>query len=432
MWLFIKQSIKKYYLLAIIFLIPWQARWLPGNFIHTDIYNEYTLPSIFIIDFLMLIGVLWYWKDFKKFNLHILFLVLVWLTVNAIFATRPFFVIWRALFLVIVFGFVYALKKNVAPAKIKVTLILAGVIQAIVGLSQFFYQHIPASTLLGIAEQSADILGSSVIETYNGRWLRAYGAFPHPNILGGFLVLAVFLVIEKYQNTYQQFITWWQENNKEFFTEDDKKYLKISGIKNVVLLIFFLIIFSGLLISFSRSAWLALTIGFIVYAILEYRKKNNIIPLLKLFAAGFLMMSSFYILYPDLFSTRFTNETRLEKNSVEERISGYESYTNIIANNWLTGTGLGNYVFELVKQNHGQPAYTYQPIHNTFILIIAEIGILGVILLGYIVHRQTFIWTSLSISLLVAISVLGLFDHYLWSLHIGVIILIMWLTNIED
>jgi O-antigen ligase len=418
-------KLKETFLLAIVFLFPWQARWLSGNFIYTDIYNEYTLPSLFVIDVLLVFAVIAFfpWSNLRKINNKLLLLILSWLTVNTVFATQPFFVIWKAIFLFALLAFVYTLQKNIDSSKIKATLIFAGVLQAVIGLGQFFLQYIPASTIFGIAEQSADILGSSVVETFDGRWLRAYGTFPHPNIYGGFLALILLLVVDKYQIIYFEFKKWWLVNKKELFTNEDKKYLKITGIKIIFYLVSFLIIFAGLIVSFSRSAWLAFAVGFAVYLILQLKQKYNILPLLKLTFAGAVIGIFFITLYSPLFVTRFSNATRLEIASVEERISGYETYINIFKNNWLVGTGLGNYAFELSRQNPGQPAYIYQPIHNTFLLFLAEVGILGIVLLGYIFSRKKLAWNGLVTSLLVVLIVIGLFDHYLWSVHSGILLI---------
>ena len=46
-----------------------------------------------------------------------------------------------------------------------------------------------------MAYHASNILGDSVIETSMGRFLRAYGPFDHPNILGGIMVLGIILVL---------------------------------------------------------------------------------------------------------------------------------------------------------------------------------------------------------------------------------------------
>lgn len=423
---------KEYLLLLIVFLIPWQARWLPSNYVFTDIYNEYTLPSLFVIDVLLVLAVLLFfpWNNLKKPDYKILLLVLGWLTVNAAFAIQPFFVIWRALFLLVLVAFIYLVGNNVDASKIKAVLIATAVLQAVIGLAQFFIQYIPASTWLGIAEQTASTLGSSVIETANGRWLRAYGTFPHPNILGGFLTLSLLLVVDWYQNTYQEFKTW-LKNKKDTYSNEDKQYLKRTGLKISVLLISFSIIFSGLLVSFSRSAWLAFAGGLVIYTVLQLSKKQNVLPSVKLSLTGLLIASTFFLFYSELFTTRISNETRLENTSVEERVEGYKVYSGILRNNWLTGSGMGNYVFEMSHQSPGQPAYIYQPIHNTWLLLFAEIGILGLVLLIYLFRSRKNFWTDLSVSVLVAVVIIGLFDHYLWSIHAGVVLLyLFWVYSL--
>src|SRR3989338_8938718 len=76
---------------------------------------------------------------------------------------------------------------------LKIAFWAGGVGQGILAVGQFFSQtvtHIPG---FGMAPQTAARLGSFVIETGTERWLRAYGAFGSPNILGGYLAL-VFVI----------------------------------------------------------------------------------------------------------------------------------------------------------------------------------------------------------------------------------------------
>lgn len=416
------KKFKEYFLLLIIFIFPWQARWLPNNFIYTDIYNEYTLPSIFVIDVLMLLAVLWSWQSFKKTDLRIIFLVLGWLSINAYFAIQPFFVVWKACLLALIFWFIYVVKENVESKKIINVLIFSAVVQAILALIQFFVQYIPANTLLGVAPQSAFILGSSVIETIDGRWLRAYGTFPHPNILGGFLSIIVLLVIHKYVSLYKQFATaqW-----------SDKSWVVRTGFEVGLTLVAFMVSVAGLIVSFSRTAWLAVVCGLITYGITQCRNKLSIIAFAKLMVAGALVVGMFVALYPQLFATRLTANTRLETASIAERVEGYDAAIELWRNNWIGGVGMGNYSFALASLQPGLPAYHYQPVHNVFVLMVIEVGLIGLVLLLMYLwrQRQSVMINELTLPLLVAVGVLAMFDHYLWSLHVGMILLgIMWLT----
>jgi len=66
------------------------------------------------------------------------------------------------------------------------TFCVSATIQSLFGIWQTTQQEVLASTILGIAEKLPQHAGVSVVVAEGvGRWLRAYGAFPHPNIFGG-------------------------------------------------------------------------------------------------------------------------------------------------------------------------------------------------------------------------------------------------------
>jgi hypothetical protein len=64
------------------------------------------------------------------------------------------------------------------------------VFSACLGLWQFWTQHTVSSVWLGLSSHDVFVSGTAVVESGGERWLRAYGSFAHPNIFGGYLVLA--------------------------------------------------------------------------------------------------------------------------------------------------------------------------------------------------------------------------------------------------
>ncbi|MBU0581243.1 MAG: hypothetical protein KKA19_08705, partial [Candidatus Margulisbacteria bacterium] len=93
----------------------------------------------------------------------------------------------------ILFWLVFRIRFQLS--KVVFTFTLAGLTQSVLAIIQFFSQKIIANKWLGLAEHDPGTLGDLVIETSSGRWLRAYGSFPHPNILAGFLVICLLLVM---------------------------------------------------------------------------------------------------------------------------------------------------------------------------------------------------------------------------------------------
>jgi O-antigen ligase len=98
------------------------------------------------------------------------------------------------------------------------------------------------------------------------------------------------------------------------------------------------------------------------------------------------------------------------------------------------GVGAGNFVPWLMRQqlsgrSIGLPADQYQPVHNIYLLVFKELGLVGLLLflvwLGMaFVRRYThdhLVYAGLFSMLLL----IGLFDHFLWTIQAGS--LLFWL-----
>jgi hypothetical protein len=76
--------------------------------------------------------------------------------------------------------------------------------------------------------------------------------------------------------------------------------------------------------------------------------------------------------------------------------------------------------------NPNLQSWDYQPVHNIYLLILAELGIIGFILwlipVLFLTKKSSFICSLLFIVILA----ISLFDHYFWTLYFG--ILLFWLT----
>lgn len=273
-----------------------------------------------------------------------------------------------------------------------------------------WYQYVsgwsPSVTWLGLSEMHVETSGIAVVATNAFRSLRAYGSFPHPNIFGGYLVTAIL------------FIGWCVRITNT----------KKESYRYIPLIVLFA---STLIFTFSRGAWLALTVSlfFILAQAFWYKKliPHRAIPLLCIGLVTILLTVG--VLYSHVLA-RFNPGLRIEAISLEERASQYGTFPGVFRINPLLGVGEGTYVFALEALSKGQPAWSYQPIHNAFFLMIAEIGILGFVAFGFLVfvigqlilkHRKR---TSgiFAISFLCALFILACFDHYLFSLWPGLVL----------
>jgi len=85
---------------------------------------------------------------------------------------------------------------------------------------------------------------------------------------------------------------------------------------------------------------------------------------------------------------------------------------------------MGSYIIELARR--AGEGYVIEPAHNIFLLAGAELGIPGLLLVGALfisfsyrlfkTHKPTAILAG---AVLAGLGVIGLFDHYLWTLAPG-------------
>ena len=109
-----------------------------------------------------------------------------------------------------------------------------------------------------------------------------------------------------------------------------------------------------------------------------------------------------------------------------ERKESYAAALTVIKQHPWLGVGLGNYTGFLSKQdNLVRPAWDYQPVHNSFLLIISEIGLLGFVWL--VMGLITILWSAgqrlSGVIWPLAVSFIWLLfmDHWWWSLHSGIV-----------
>ena len=90
----------------------------------------------------------------------------------------------------------------------------------------------------------------------------------------------------------------------------------------------------------------------------------------------------------------------------------------------LTGVGIGSFIIELARR--AGEGYMVEPAHNILLLAGAELGILGLLIVVAIViffayrlfktQNQNAILVG---AVLTGLTFIGLFDHYLWTLAPG-------------
>ncbi len=283
-----------------------------------------------------------------------------------------------------------------------IPVLLLGVWQMIAGWS-------PASTFFGLASRNAAHLGDAIITVHGDRILRMYGSFPHPNIFG----VAIALVFGA------------------LATSSSRHKMAPSSLQITILITSILLV----LFCISRSAALAMACASIAaYAVSRQHKKI----LLLAFLLPVLVWSLQFI-SPSILALRGQSFT--EQQSIAERVEQMSTWWQVMYRDGLFGTGLYEYPQAVAQvQGASLPAWAYQPMHNVFLLILAEVGVVGCGVLGLGVwiflcikttdgRRQTtdvseshfstltiyHLPSTICYPLFTTLFSLALFDHALWT-----------------
>jgi O-antigen ligase len=324
--------------------------------------------------------------------------------VTSPFALSPPLAAYSALRWLLSAGVAWALvRAEVSAAAVATAFSIGLVAQAAIGTMQVLAQSplgLPGELMLPASHP-----GAVVVTVGATRFLRACGLTFHPNVLGGFLCVGILFALPRLDRLALR-VVWW-------------------------------ILWLGLLLTFSRSAWLAIALTLPVAAtwLFVHRPawRGSFVASLAGAALGAVVAAA--VLAPQL-ATRLTpvvaalggsaTPEPVEQGSIDERVEMARSAMTAIAANPLTGVGAGNFPLEMRRQ-HSRVGAQY--VHDVPLLLAAEVGFLGGIvwsaawLAGVVVLTAG--WRRLSptaVSALAAwcaIGVIGLFDCYPWSLPAG-------------
>ncbi|MBS0648859.1 MAG: O-antigen ligase family protein [Verrucomicrobia bacterium] len=415
-------------LLLLCMLIPFQPRIYkflqpfslslinPGW--HLPPYFEVHL-DIFISDFVILLLVfyglkksLMQWKSFwegeNKF-LSLFLLISLASIIHSPFATYPL-PYWRWMHLVLPAGLFFLLSRyrieEGSFSKIAQAVLAASLLECAIAIPQYFLQHSLGLKVLGEPTlMGRHYLGSHFPMSDGSVWIfdrlfygvrqhffviRAYGTLPHPNILGGFMVLGLIMT----------YYLWGQ----------GKKRGLLSGA--IALQVF------CLFITYSRSALYAAGFVTVVWVLLTSLKEKKISALVWVAGGSFLL--SLGLLYPQLFERGgVVSYNAVAQSSDALRLTVQDVGIAMLRAHPLLGIGFNNYMlaFPTFAQGPSLPA-TY--IHNLYLHLGVEVGILGVLsflIFCFLVlkkgweHRQSAeVLTCLCV--FVAFLCIGLVDFY--------------------
>ncbi|MDO9509721.1 MAG: O-antigen ligase family protein [Candidatus Magasanikbacteria bacterium] len=403
-----------YLSLLVIFLFPFQTRLIYQPAFLNGQYFEWFSFSLYGIEILIwIIVVLTFFRLIKNKTF--------WLEINQVRDKKDKImkIIRPILFLLFLALYLFIVPLNYSLAEYKIFLLLGagcfsltllinkipfwtslavlwggGIVQSYLAITQFIFQRTFENKWLGLALHYPSDLGAAVLQTNEGgRWLRAYGSFSWPNDLG--IYLAIIFIIGLF--LYKHF-----PKNKE------KIFLSAGQ----------LIIITGLFFSFSRAAFIALFVGLIILFIFEKKEifKPCLAPLILL-----IILSNIYL---PLWQSRIVTENRLEVRAISERFDQYKDFSEMFLVHPVFGVGPGNYVYALFNQKVILVPWLYQPVHNIYLLFLAEWGIIGLLmslLVIFYFFREVFRNNKRTLALWIMVLTAFLFDHYFYTGYSGIV-----------
>lgn len=403
------EKLREYLFYLLVFLLPWQTRYIFYDPVLAGYPWEYGRLSLYIWDVILFILVVWLWpklwlelktiwRSSRAFYFYLLLTSLAFFTGG--WATETVLVSYWGLRL-LEGGAVWLIVRIIKP---KISLVFwalasAGLIQAVWGWWQFSTQTILANKWLGVAAHPVTQGGTSVLLNEGGRWLRAYGGQAHPNILGGLLVVTSLAM------------AW-------LFMAAKKKS------ERYIIASFYVIQLIGLFLSFSRAAWLSLFLSLALgWQLIKDKRRLNLVAIFIATVVFVVMGASLW--QPTRARLIGAPASQLEKQAIEERVTGLSESKSLLGNAWWRGVGIGNYTKALALHSPGLPGYVYQPVHNILLLILTELGLAGLVFWLMFVWQRLVVYPKKLMLFLVPIGVTLFFDHYWWTS--ASMMLIFWL-----
>lgn len=381
-------------------------------------FRENLSFSFFLFEIPLLIGFFWelflFWKNptsfknlfskkrgsLEKYLLFFLLLIIGSFLFHA--SLINLYALWR---LTEAVGLFFWVRKLVTSSdklffKALPVIFVSGILQSFLAFFQFLFQKSLGLYWLGESHLGAQILGVAKLELENQKFIRAYGTFPHPNLLGAFLFLSLVSGIWLILNS--------QKSRPIYFSGS-----------------FFIL--SGIFFSFSRSVWLATFLLLVLFFFLKFCQahpdEGSSFSKNRLWLALFVFFSLLLLTFSPFLKTRLCFSCQNDQSfSWRERYT--QSAQKIIFQHPLAGIGLGNFTLLLPKtdpQLISQP-WEIQPVHNLFLLATAELGLLVLIFfLGIFWLTLISFWRNQNIFSLLFLFFLflGFFDHYFWTLAQG-------------
>lgn len=373
---------------------------------------DYLSPTIYLTDILIFILLVFWISKARPFIIHktkktkiplLLLITLPYLLLTILLSAHHLLGLYQLTktmeLILLAFYTAQRVKTKNELSKIITIFSISLIGESLLAIAQYIHQGSLNGALYLLGERKFTSLTPGIANaSINSQLiLRPYATFPHPNALAGYLLCMIILIFPGFSNR--------------------------SNLKKIISTLAILLGQIALLLTLSRSAiiiWIILLSSILIVKIKNSTKKKLPLILTTLLITTLALSSLIYT--PAL--TRL-EQTTLTEQSFTQRIDLTKNALSLIATHPLLGVGLGNYLPSVAIIQKPLTSVLYiQPVHNIFLLITAEIGLIGLTLtLCFLFKTYRRLLSSPSdtnktlIIILSAILILGLFDHYWLTLQ---------------
>jgi len=342
---------KLFYLLVL--LLPVQLGyhlWPSWSYVY-GLRIDYLSPTLYLTD-LLIFSILFFWflnkfkiKSFKhsfkisnfKFKIIFVFLFLLLLSFLASSPSASFLKLAKILELILLF--LYIKNNPYSRFQIQNSLPFAVLYSSLLTLAQFLKQASLNGVFWFLGERTFSVATPGIAKTVlDGQLLlRPYATFSHPNALAGFLLVSLILTVP--------------------YLYKKSRLLTIG---------YLLLTLSALALTFSRTIWL-LTLLTLPLAFFVPKIKP------KLFTYMLVLTILLFSFLPLVLKS--------SDESWQRRTDLTQIALSLISAHPLIGVGLNNFINQ-IPDHWSSLNYVFwlQPVHNIFLLVTSETGLIGLFL----------------------------------------------------
>lgn len=392
-------------LLLLFFFIPTQLVyhfWPEWSFVF-GLRIDYLAVRIYFTDLLIILYLLFFTFGKKPKNIlnkknTVFVITFLFLSiVNIVFSYKKEITLfkWIKVFEMVLLFYAVCREKLVKKDVVIKTLCFSVLTFSLIS----FVQIIKGSTLGGLfyflGERSFDTTtpGISLLYIFNKTLLRSYSTFSHPNSFAGYLLVSSILIY-----------FWKVSKNGNII------------LKKITLFVSLLTIF----FCFSKSVFLSLF--FIFFFLSSKTKCLTSVTKRTFYFIFFLSMLmpiiSAYVLENDLFLPQNVNDRFMLSRAAGKMFSLFP----------ISGIGLNNFISFLPTINILKlPFWFLQPVHNIFLLILSETGLLGMFVFFVLIEKLIDSLKEIGLKefsiVIIAFLITGFFDHYWLTLQQNMVLL---------